>query len=240
MSDLLDAPSYNDYAPNGLQVEGKEEVSKVAFAVSANEASISAAAEWGADMLVCHHGFFWKNEPRTLVGFRGERVRRLIKADMSLVAFHLPLDGHAELGNARYLLDELGAQDDGPFGSMKPPVGRMAYFPDPVSTSELSERIDESLNRPPLVLGPEREIQRLAIVTGSAASMITEAAEAGADAFLTGEPSEQSQGLALELGLSFYAAGHHATERGGLYRLMAWMREEFNLELCFIDIDNPV
>lgn len=241
---LLHVGAFNDYCPNGLQVQSQSMGSKVntiVAGVTASEALIDAAIVQQADVLLVHHGYFWKGEDAVLTGVKGTRVAKLIKNDISLFAYHLPLDAHPELGNNAQLaklLDfkSVSGLDDGQF-----PVGNVGHIETPLSLSELSNRIGERLSRTPLTIGDQdREISSVAWCTGAAQSYIEKAAAKGVDCFITGEVSEPTVHLARELGIAFIAAGHHATERYGVKALAAHLEQAFAVNAHFIDIDNPV
>ncbi len=236
---LLEVDRLDDYCPNGLQVEADDgPVARLASGVTASAALIEAAVEWGADLLLVHHGFFWKGEPAPLTGVKGRRVATLIRGGVGLLAYHLPLDVHPELGNNRQLGLELGLE------ACRPLEGSLiwqAELPDPESPEMLIRRIGTALGRDPLHLpgGPGR-IRRLGWCSGAAQGLIEEAAAAGMDAFVSGEVSEQTTHLARELGIHYLAAGHHATERGGVRALGAHLADRFDLEHRFFDLPNPV
>jgi dinuclear metal center YbgI/SA1388 family protein len=237
---LLEPERFADYAPNGLQVEGKGEVHRLITAVSANQAAIDAAVTGEADVLLVHHGFFWRNEERTIVGHRARRLAAVLGANMSLLAYHLPLDAHAEVGNNVGLLAALGARPETPFGGT-PPIGWIGSLPAPTSVPAVIAALRTATAREPLAFahGPEM-VTRVAALSGGGAGYLEEALQAGAELFVTGEPSEMAQGLAAELGATFVAAGHHATERFGPQRLGEHLAEVFGLDVRFVDIDNPV
>lgn len=233
----LESGSFDDYCPNGLQVDAGAEVSTVASGVTASLAMIEAAAEAGADLLLVHHGYFWKGEPAPLTGMKGRRVRRLIESGISLLAYHLPLDAHREIGNNAGLGRTLGLTG-APIADKSLVWG--AELDRPLHGDELGELIGRQLARRPLVLNGDREIGRVAWCTGAAQGYIGQAADAGFDAFISGEVSEQTLHLAEELGIAYFSAGHHATERFGAESLGDELAGHFSLEHLFIDIDNPV
>lgn len=239
---LLDSPGFPDYGPNGLQVPGREEVRRVATGVSANRMLIDAAIEAGADLLLVHHGLFWSRSAQAIDKVMAGRLRPLFVHDVSLVAYHLPLDAHLELGNNALLARTLGAEQLAPFSEhMGRTIGVQARFPgDGIDPQELAARLAEHCQPPVAFLhGPDR-VRTVGIVAGSAPDDLHAAAAAGLDAFITGEPAERSQGAAHEEGLHFYAAGHHATERAGVIALGELLAERFGVEHRFIDIPNPV
>ncbi len=237
---LLEVDRFDDYCPNGLQVEAGDQIRRLVSGVTACEALIDAAVGWGADALLVHHGYFWKGEPQALTGIKGRRIRKLMREGLSLLAYHLPLDAHPELGNNRQLADRLG------FVEAQPDDGQQGVFwyggtVKPLSGTEMSALIEERLERQPLHIGPgERLIERVGWCTGAAQGAIVQAAELGLDAFLTGEVSEQTVHQARELGMHFFAAGHHATERYGVSALGEHLAGVFSIEHRFIDIPNPV
>ena len=236
-SQTLDVGSFDDYCPNGLQVEGRAEVRNIVSGVTASQALLDAAAESGADLLLVHHGYFWRGEPAPLVGMKGRRVRTLLAADISLLAYHLPLDAHPELGNNRQLGLRLG------FDSGAPVEGLLwgVELPQPLAVRDLAARVDSALGREPLMIGSSAlPLRRVAWCTGAAQGMLVQAAAAGFDAFISGEVSEQTVHEARELGILYLSAGHHATERYGVQALGARLADHFALEHRFIDIDNPV
>ncbi len=241
--DLLDVRSFEDYGPNGLQVPGTGEVSKVATGVSANLELLRAAVDSGAELVLTHHGLLWGSELEALSVPMAARLRALLCAEVSLAAYHLPLDAHPEIGNNALLRDALGLEPDGrPFGEAKgTAVGAIGRAADPIDVSELGRRLTEAVGREPLVFdaGPER-ISSVGIVTGGGAFAIHEAGRLGLSALVTGEPSEPVMGEAREYGVHFLAAGHYATETFGIRRLGELVAERFAVEHEFIDVPNPV
>lgn len=238
LNTLLTPENYRDYAPNGLQVEGRGEITRVVTGVTACLELIRRAAELKADLLLVHHGWFWKHEDPRITGLKGRRVRELIAADINLAGYHLPLDDHPEFGNNTLLGRALDFTQTGRFGEMD--LGRLGSTA-PVTVHELTLKITNVLKRPPLVVGPEdKVIRRVAWCSGAAQDMIEEAAIAGCDAFVSGEISERTTHIAREAGITYFAAGHHATERFGIRALGQWIAREKGLEVTFVDIDNPV
>ena len=235
---LLTPENYRDYAPNGLQVEGRSDVTRVVTGVTACLELIRRATQLNADLLLVHHGWFWKREDPRITGIKGRRVRELMAADMNLAGYHLPLDDHPELGNNTQLGRALHFTEMGRFGEMD--LGRVGET-DPVTVSELTQRITDTLQRQPLVVGPEdKVIRRVAWCSGAAEDMIEDAVACGCDAFISGEISERTTHIAREAGITYFAAGHHATERFGIRALGDWIAHEKGLEITFVDIDNPV
>lgn len=241
--DLLDVNSFSDYGPNGLQVPGRTEVSKVATAVSAHLESIKASVGIGADLLLTHHGLFWDFHPRSLSPAMAKRLKLALSKDLSIAGYHLPLDAHPEIGNNVLLCREFGFEPEaGAIGMVKGhAIGAVGRSQGGVSTGELVARIRSQLDREPLVFaeGPEL-IHAIGIVSGSAASDIHTAIELGLDAFLTGEPSEHVMADAREGNISFIAAGHYATETCGIRRLGEAVAERFGIEHTFLDVPNPI
>ncbi len=238
---LLEPHNYNDYCPNGLQVAGRSEVHTIVSGVTASQALIEAAVDVGADAIVVHHGYFWRGEDPCVVGMKRRRLGLLLKHDISLIAYHLPLDAHPELGNNIQLAKQLGITVQGGLEPNNPrSVGNVGILAAPQPAPVFADHIAKVLGRRPLLeLGHDRPIQRIAWCTGAAQSYIEKAAALGVDAFLSGEVSEPTILAARELGLHYIAAGHHATERYGVQALAAALATQFDLNHQFIDIDNP-
>ncbi|MCB1758752.1 MAG: Nif3-like dinuclear metal center hexameric protein [Gammaproteobacteria bacterium] len=238
---LLDAATFEDYCPNGLQLDaGRHEIGRLATGVTASQALIEAAIDWRADLLLVHHGYFWRGEAQPLVGVKGRRVRTLMQQGLSLMAYHLPLDAHDQLGNNRRLGELL---ELGPVERIEGQGGLLwrCRLDQPIEAGRLSQRLEAALRRTPLHVGPERKAIRTFIwCTGAAQGSIEQAAVLGADAYISGEISEPTVHLARELGLHYFAAGHHATERYGIEALGRHLGGEFSLETRFFDIPNPV
>lgn len=235
----LDAGAFDDYCPNGLQVEVATEVRRVVSGVTASLALIEAAAQLRADLLLVHHGYFWKGEALPLVGMKGRRIRALYAAGISLAAYHLPLDAHPELGNNVLLGRLLGV--DGAAAVAENGLLWAGTLPSSLRPEELADGLERQLGRQPLWLegGPAR-IERLAWCTGAAQGFIERAADLGCQAFVSGEVSEHTFHQARELGIHYFAAGHHATERYGIQALGEELGREFRLDHRFVDLDNPV
>lgn len=237
---LLNAADFADYCPNGLQVEGRAEVRRLVAGVTASQALVDAAAAAGADALLVHHGYFWKGEPQPLVGMKRRRIQALLDAGMSLLAYHLPLDAHPELGNNVQLGARLGIAVHGHCGP--PPLSLVAHgrLQQPTAPADLARRIERTLGRAPLHIdGGPAAIRSVGWCTGAAQGFIEHAAALGLDAYISGEVSEQTVHVAREAGIHYFAAGHHATERYGAEALGRHLAERFGLEFQFIDIDNP-
>jgi dinuclear metal center YbgI/SA1388 family protein len=241
--ELLDVRSFDDYGPNGLQVPGASEVSKVATGVSANLELLQGAVDSGAQLVLTHHGLLWGDALSSLSTPMAARLRALLCADVSLAAYHLPLDAHPEIGNNALLRDALGLEpDERPFGEAKgSAVGVIGRATDPIELGELRRRLSEAVGQEPLVFdtGPER-ISTVGIVTGGGSFAVHEAGPLGLDALVTGEPSEPVMGEAREYGIHFLAGGHYATETLGIRRLGELVAERFGIEHQFIDVPNPV
>jgi dinuclear metal center YbgI/SA1388 family protein len=240
---LLEPAAYDDLGPNGLQVPGTREVTRVVSGVSAQRQLSERAVELGAQLVLVHHGLFWNFQPAGLTPVLAERLRPLFKHDVNLAAYHIPLDAHAELGNNALLARELGCESHAPFGDYHGvAIGRRGTFAgDGITVAELRERVRATTHREPTIqgAGPER-VRTIGIVSGSAADMLGQAVAAGLDAFLTGEPREHVMADARESGIHFIAAGHYATETLGIRALGDTLAERFAIEHIFVDIPNPV
>ncbi len=240
---LLEPGAFRDFGPNGLQVPGSPEVTRVVTGVSAHRELIEAAIDLHAELLLVHHGLFWDFHPTGLTPMLAERLRLLFRHDVSLAAYHLPLDGHEEVGNNAQLAVRLGAASHEPFGDgFGRPIGRVARFEAPgIAAAELFARVEAVTRREPLVFptGPAR-IRSVGIISGSAAKNLPEAIAAGLDAFMTGEPAEHVMADAREAGLHFIAAGHYATETFGVRTLGDRLAREFGVEHQFVDVFNPI
>jgi dinuclear metal center YbgI/SA1388 family protein len=236
---LLRSREFEDYCPNGLQVEAGAEVRRLVTGVSASQALIDAAVNARADALLTHHGFFWKGEAPCLVGMKGRRVAALMRHGVSLLAYHLPLDAHPGLGNNARLGDILGVLDARPVDSAGSLLWR-GELAEAVSLETFSGRVDKALQRAPIAIaGSDRPVRRIAWCSGAAQGYIEQAASLGVDLYLSGEISEQTTHLSRELGIHYVAAGHHATERYGAQALGAHLAQELAIEHMHIDIDNP-
>lgn len=240
---LLNIQGFTDYCPNGLQVEGKHEVQRVVAGVTASQRFIEQAIEAGADAILVHHGFFWRGEAPAIVGIKRKRIAALLAHDVSLLAYHLPLDAHAQLGNNVQLARRLGIQVDGCVqqGDAKGLLWH-GHLDQAVSAGDFSSLIETRLQRVPLHLASTRNqpIRTLAWCSGGAQGYIEGAADLGVDAYLSGEASEQTFHLARERDIHYFGAGHHATERYGVQALAEHLGRQFDLQWQFIDIDNPV
>lgn len=235
---LLQVERYRDYCPNGLQVEGRAEVQKIVSGVTASMALLEAAHAAGADMLLVHHGYFWRNEDVRVIGIKRARLKWLLERDINLVAYHLPLDAHAEFGNNAQLGGMMGVAIDGWGGEQNLIAhGSLAV---PLSLVEWSGHLARVLGRTPVTIGdPGKTIRRVAWCTGAAQDYFEQALALNVDAFVSGEISEQTVHQARETGMAYIAAGHHATERYGVQALGRHLAQHFCLQHQFIDIDNP-
>jgi len=239
---LLSPDSYSDYCPNGLQVEGRPEIGTVVSGVTASLALIDAALGAGADALLVHHGYFWKGEDARITGMKRRRLERLLGSGVSLLAYHLPLDAHPELGNNIQLGRQLGFTALGSFGNDAAlQLGRYAQLEEPLTGTALAAHLQACLGRAPQhVAGADGPIRTVGWCTGAAQSYIDAAVAQGLDAFISGEISEQTVHVARECGIHYFAAGHHATERYGVRALGERLAGQFGISHRFIDIDNPV
>lgn len=241
-SRLLNAEAFRDYCPNGLQVEGRQSINKLVTGVTASQLFIDAAIAAGADAILVHHGFFWKDELPVVTGMKRKRLLALLAQDISLLVYHLPLDAHLRYGNNAMLARQLQLHVKGVAESG---MGKNLLFygelQNALPVSEFAEHIHKRLGRLPLMIeASTKPVRSIAWCTGGAQRMIDEAIQLGVDTFLTGEASEATTHVARENGVHFFAAGHHATERYGVQALGAHLAEQFFLQHEFIDIYNPV
>jgi dinuclear metal center YbgI/SA1388 family protein len=243
LDELLDPAAYDDYGPNGLQVPGRGQIQTVVTAVSANADTFTRAREEGADLVLVHHGLFWAGPPRPLDAASKRRLQLLFDADMALAAYHLPLDGHLEVGNNALLAAALGAQDVEPFAAHgRTTIGARARFPGAgLTPAELVERVHAATGREPLAFtdGPD-PVTTIGICSGAGADHLDEAIALGLDAFVTGEPAERSMARARESAVHFLAAGHYATETFGVRALGERLAERFGVRHVFVDVPNPI
>ena len=239
---LLNVSRFKDYTENGLQVEGRASVTRVMSGVTASQALVDEAVRWQADVLLVHHGYFWKNEPVAITGMKRKRLGALLGSDINLLAYHLPLDAHPELGNNAMLAHRLGLSVA---GTLDAPMGEgllwHGQLKRPSTIAELAGAVGQALAREPLLVEAPSQapVSRVAWCTGGAQDMIAQAAAAGAEVFISGEISERTTHMARELGIHYLAAGHHATERYGGEALGEWLKQRFGVEHRFVDIDNP-
>lgn len=235
----LEVSRFRDYCPNGVQVEGRSEVRRIATGVTASQAVLEAASAWGADAILVHHGYFWRNEDASITGIKKRRIAHLLQHDVSLLAYHLPLDAHAELGNNAQLGKRLGFIEQGRFGEQD--IACHGLLAQPQTLAQLAQTISDGLQRAPQVIGDLNfKVVRVAWCSGGGQSYFEQAIALGVDAFMTGEISEQNVHVAQETGVAFIAAGHHATERYGIQALGQHLVEQFGFEHRFFDQHNPV
>jgi dinuclear metal center YbgI/SA1388 family protein len=245
LNNVLVPDRFSDYCPNGLQVEGRERISKVVTGVTASLALIEAAIEQGADTVLVHHGWFWRGEDPTVRGQRKKRLARLLANDINLFAYHLPLDAHPTFGNNAQLGLRLGLTvDRNPDGSVVTAGSNgLIWFGRPSAActlAELTDSVSRALGRDPVVIGdPTQPCTRVAWCTGAAQGMFEQAIQAGADVYITGEISEPNMHLAHEMGVAFISAGHHATERYGIQALGEALAQALGVNVTFIDLENP-
>ena len=236
---LLEVSRYRDYCPNGMQVEGRAEIRAIVCGVTASQALIETAAAAGADAVLVHHGWFWRGEDGRVTGIRKSRLKALLGHDISLFAYHLPLDAHPELGNNAQLARRMGWSVQGRFAEQD--IGFVGAPEASATALDLARQLEAKLGRTPMLVGDgARQVKRIAWCSGGAQGYFEQAIAAGADAYVSGEISEQTVHLAQESGVPYIAAGHHATERYGVQALGAHLAGRFGIECRFVDIDNPV
>lgn len=239
LDELLNASLIKDYCPNGLQVEGAPVVTRAVFAVTASLAVVEQAAAQGAQALLVHHGYFWRAEDPRVIGPRRRRLAALMAADINLIAYHLPLDLHPQLGNNAQFGNRMGWNIEQTGGDSN--LIAFSTLEQPLSPAGLAARLQAQLDREPLLVGDlGRDLCRIAWCTGGAQDMLESAIELGADAFISGEISERTTHLAREAGVVYAAAGHHATERFGIQALGRHLGQRFGIDAVFIDDPNPV
>ena len=238
----LKSPEFKDYAPNGLQIEGKTEVRKMLAAVTASQDAIDAAIRENADLLLVHHGYFWKGEAYPITGMRGKRIKSLIQHDISLLAYHLPLDSHPSLGNNAAIADLLELERIETLDpSERHPIGNIGYLNQPMPVEEFKTFVSEKLKFDVTHLPADKTmIEKVGFCTGGAQDYIVKAAEQGCDAYISGEVSERTFYEAKELGVHYFACGHHATERYGVQRLGQAISEQFDIEYVYFELNNPI
>lgn len=246
LDNYLQAPRFKDYCPNGLQVEGTPTVQHIVTGVTASQALLEAAVERGADTVLVHHGWFWKNEDARIRGMKKKRLAFALEHDLNLIAYHLPLDAHPEVGNNTQLALQLGLQQDKdedgqPIGIGPSGLIQLGYLETPDTLENIAKKLCQQLQRSPLVVGnPQQIIQRVAWCTGGAQGFMTEAIDAGVDLYISGEASEPTYHYALESNTAYIGAGHHATERYGVKALGDKVAAQFGVKVEFIDINNPI
>ncbi|SFG76337.1 Nif3-like dinuclear metal center hexameric protein [Neptunomonas qingdaonensis] len=240
--DLLSVSLFRDYCPNGLQVEGRQQVNKIVSGVTASQSLLDAAVAMQADLILVHHGYFWKGENERVVGIKKQRLSTLLCNDISLLAFHLPLDAHAELGNNAQLAKKMHWNVvSGLDGELGQAIGMVGELTQAQNADQFSADMARVLNRPVQhIQGINRPIKKIAWCTGAAQGYIEKALERGVDAYISGEISEQTVHVAREAGIDYFAAGHHATERYGVQALGEHLKQHFGVEHCYVEIDNPV
>ncbi len=241
LNERLMPERFKDYAPNGLQVEGAPTVRRLVTGVTASQALVDAAVEWGADAILVHHGYFWKGENPCITGMKQRRLKALLQNDINLLGYHLPLDAHPEIGNNTRLAQLLDLDITGGLEPGNPQsIGITGRFDPPISADQLVARISQRLGREPAYIpGGDHMISTLGLCTGGAQGYIDQAAALGLDAYLSGEISEPTVHSARENGIHYFAAGHHATERYGVQALGEELATVFEIEHLFVDIDNP-
>ena len=241
-NEVLEIQKFHDYAPNGLQVEGARDIKRLVTGVTANLALLEAAVEEKADAVMVHHGYFWKSESQPVVGMKRNRLKVLLENDISLLAYHLPLDAHEVWGNNAQLAQLNGWEIQGRFGSGKTPLGFYGVLPRFIELQSFCQDVGRVLGRPVQLIdgGGSSDVKRLAWCSGAAQTYLEEAASLGVDLFLSGEISEQTVHIAREMGVHYVAAGHHATERYGVSCFGAYIAEKFQISHQFIDIECPV
>ena len=238
---FLNAARISDYCPNGLQVEGRPQVRRIVSGVTASQALLDAAVEAEADVVLVHHGYFWKGEDACITGIKRRRLQTLLSNDISLLAYHLPLDLHAEVGNNVQLARQLDITVEGPLDPNNPKVvGLLGSLDEPMSARDFARRVQDVLGREPLLVEGAGMIRKIGWCTGGGQGYIDNAIAAGVDLYLTGEASEQTFHSARENGIGFIAAGHHATERYGVQALGDYLARRFAVEHLFIDCPNPI
>lgn len=242
LQQYLSVDKIKDYCPNGIQVEGRDSIKRIVGGVTASQALIDAAVEQNACAILVHHGYFWKGEAQPIIGIKKKRIKQLLVNDISLLAYHLPVDIHAECGNNAQLALRLGIEITGPLELGNPrSVGLVGCLDKAVTVEQFSEHVTNKLGRQCEFVGePNRLIQNIGFCTGAAQGMIDLAVSQNLDAYLSGEISEPTVHVARETGVAYFAAGHHATEKGGIQALGQHLQEKFDIEFEFIDIDNPV
>jgi len=237
LQDYLKVADFKDYAPNGLQVEGSEDIKVIVTGVTACQALIEKAIKLKADAILVHHGYFWKSEPEVITGFKQKRIKSLLLNDINLFGYHLPLDAHEELGNNALLGKLWNLQDITPL----PGLVKLGKLTQPMPIEEFSTMVSNSLDREVLHLpGGPQQVQTIAWCSGGAQGYIDQAIKWQADVYISGEVSEQTTHLAKECGIHYLAAGHHATERLGIKILGDHLAQKFDLTCHFVDITNPV
>lgn len=241
LNGLLAIEKFQDYCPNGLQIEGCREIKKLVTGVTACQALFDQAIEEKADAILVHHGFFWQNEDLRIIGIKKKRIATLLKHNISLIAYHLPLDAHPIFGNNAQLVQKLGLKLEEPEKREISDIVYVGGLQTAISVRDFITQVTSVLQRTPLCIAdPDVKIQRIAVCSGGAQEYFKKALKFGVDAFLTGEICEHVVHTARETGVAYIAAGHHATERFGVQAIGEHVAQKFNLEYKFIDIPNPV
>lgn len=242
LNTLLEPEKFKDYAPNGLQVQGSDETKKIICGVSASEALIDVAIQMGAQTIIVHHGYFWKNESPRIVGIKRNRLKKLLSHDINLIAYHLPLDAHPEIGNNVLFGRAMGVKN--PVAMVSEPYVMYGELPEPMSIDDLRNNLYQILGREVFVESIESapaEIRKVAWCTGAGQDFLETASELGIDAFISGEISERTILESRELGIPYFCVGHHASETFGISAVAKWLHEKYpTLEVDFVDIVNPV
>lgn len=240
--ELLQPQRFKDYCPNGLQVQGRSEVRRIVTGVTACQALLDEAIAWEADLILVHHGYFWQGENPCITGIKRRRLHTLLNHDVSLLAYHLPLDAHPRYGNNVCLGQRLGLEPQESFDPTDPlSLGQLGLLLPSLSLTAFAERITHVLERRPQVIsGGEHDVRKVAWCTGAADKFIEQAYARGADTYISGEISESVVHFAREAGIHYIAAGHHATERYGVQALGGHLARHFGLEHRYIEIHNPV
>ncbi len=239
---LLNCAQYTDYAPNGLQIEGKKKIKRLCTAVTASQDAIAEAVSFQADALMVHHGYFWKGEDPIIAGMKRQRIAMLLSHDINLYAYHLPLDCHLELGNNACLakLFQLQSVQTYKVGGIEQLLWS-GMLEQPMKGEQFAVFLAKKLGRQPVhIAGNKKPLKFIAWCSGGAQDYIEDAYRLGADAYISGEVSERTYYQAKELGLDYYACGHHATERLGVQALGQHLANHFDLDHLFIDSDNPI
>lgn len=245
LDEKLNSKAISDYAPNGLQVEGKREIRKIITGVTASLPLIEQAVKHHADAILVHHGYFWKSESPCIRGMKGKRIKQLLTHDINLFGYHLPLDMHPELGNNAQLAQQLGIQNLTNLEDSPNSVAIYGELAEPISAAALAQKLEALLNHQVILCDefvaefPQKPIKTIGICSGGGQGYIDLAATKGLDAFISGEISEQTTHSAREQGIYYFGCGHHATERGGVKALGEWLASQYGLNVEFIDIDNP-
>ncbi len=241
LTEVLQPERFSDYCPNGLQVEGREQITSLMSGVTASQALIDHAIDSGVDAILVHHGYFWRGEDQRVTGMKARRLRSLLEAQINVFAYHLPLDAHETWGNNVQLAQVLGFEVDDLLVSEDPSMGRQGRVREAAEASVLRARFSDILEHPVIWAGPETSVpvQTVGWCTGAGQRMIEEAARLGLDAFVSGEISEPTAHIARECGVHYFACGHHATERYGVRALGAHLEEHLGVSHTFVDLPNP-